>query len=176
MVTRVWYDTLSLGGNAISVMDANIGYSLTPIQGSYSVLLFGGGNTVLYSAAISQTGLVPSSARTILVDVSSWTPDAIPPSFVTLGGQSIDMVPVEKFATYTRYGGDITPFAGQVAGLNIIEPPAVGVQPSLLELDNIMFSSEAIPEPSVFGLSALGAVLLAWRGSRCLYRFGPGPT
>jgi hypothetical protein len=157
VLTTVWFNSISLGGPGVSLMDTNVGSGLTPIQGRYSVLLFGGGATLLYSAGISQIGLVPTNARTLLMDVISVPSN--PPFIVTLGGETLNMVAQQTFPGYTLYGGDITTLAGQVATLTVSQPPRVGVQPSGIELDNIQFSSVPTPEPNALGLLCLGALL-----------------
>jgi hypothetical protein len=156
VLATVVYDEISIGGPAISLMDAHIAGGLTPLQGTYSVLLFGGGSNPLYSAGISQTGLVPPPARTLLIDVQT----GVSRFGVALGGQTVNMLALETFPGYTRYGGDITLLAGQVSTLTISQPPAVGVQPSELELDNIQFSNLPMPEPNVSGLLAVGAAMI----------------
>ena len=80
---------------------------------------------------------------------------------VTLGGQTINMVPLQAFPAYTTYGGDVSGLAGLVAQLSVTAPPT-GV-PNAVLLDNIRFSSQFVPEPGIFGLCALGALLLGWR-------------
>jgi len=160
--TQVTYEGISLGGPVISIVDANVGFGFNPIQGNYSAFLFGGGSRPLYSAEISQTGVVPSGTRSLLVDVRS---DSTPFT-VTLGGQTINMVPLQMFSTYTLYGGDVSSFAGQVAALNFIAPPASGAQPSMLELDNMVFSPNSVPEPTTLGLLACGGLLFVLRRTR----------
>jgi hypothetical protein len=158
--TYVWYDGLSLGGAAISVVDGKwpggVYPSLTPIQGSFSLLLFGGGMGNDVSSIISQTGLVPSGTMSLQVKMSWFYAAPV----ITLGGQTVSMVPLATFPSYTLYGSDVSPLAGQVATLSITEPPpAYGlIPPSYVFLDDIRFVT--IPEPNVFALSALGALLI----------------
>jgi hypothetical protein len=76
------------------------------------------------------------------------------------------MIALQTFANYTLYGGSIpAALAGQSEALSFTEPPGIPIsnQPSLFELDNIQFSDQFVPEPNVFALSALGALLLGWR-------------
>jgi len=161
--TQVWYDGISLGGAIISIIDTNAP-SFSPIQGKYSAFLFGGGTSEnLLSASISQTGLVPVGTQSLLFDAyvsgNSFN--------VMLGGQTINMTPLQTFANYTLYGGNIpSNFAGQSELLSFTEPPATGTQPSMFELDNIQFSSSVVPEPSTLALCALGGLFLAWRNRR----------
>jgi hypothetical protein len=155
---QVNYDTISLGGPIISVIDASAP-AFAPLQGTYSAFLFGGGSsTPLYSASISQTGTVPAGTQSLLFD--AYVSGA--PFVVTLGGQAINMTPLETFAHYTLWGGTIpSSFAGQTETLSFTEPPAIGVQPSMFELDNITFSTQSIPEPSPLALTGVGALAFA---------------
>jgi hypothetical protein len=110
------------------------------------------------SSTISQTGLVPSGTMSVLMDVQTdygFT--------VSLGGQDIHMVPLHTYPSYTLYGGDVSAFAGQTAQMSITAPYSPVYNPSDVLLDDITFSPNPIPEPSVFGLFALGALLLGWR-------------
>jgi PEP-CTERM motif len=153
--TQVWYDGISLGGYAISLVDSNIGFGFLPVQGRYGVYLFGGGNV---SSTISQTGLVPGGTKSLIVDIQA----SIPSFIVSLGGQAIDMVPLQTFSTYTLYGGDISSFAGQVAILSFIQPPPASNPPSAVLLDNMVFSPTSVPEPGSLSLFSIGALLLGF--------------
>ena len=152
--TQVWCDGMSLGGYAISVNDTNNGFGpVIPLQGKYSTYLFGGSGNV--SARISQTGLVPGGTKTLLMDVNQYFGFG-----VTLGGQTINMVPLQTFSNYTLYGGDISLFSGQLAQLSITAPPTS--VPNAVLLDDIVFSTQAIPEPSSLALLGVGALLLGF--------------
>jgi len=164
--TQVAYDGISAGGEFISIVDTNVGYStLYPIQGKYTAWLFsGGGQEPFYSAEISQTGLVPAGTESLLFYALNFGS----PFVVTLGGQVLNVVPVQTFSNYTEYGANIASFADETEALSFIQPPATGVvQPGYLELDDIQFSPTSIvPEPSIFGLTAIGAIALGryrWR-------------
>jgi hypothetical protein len=160
--TFVVYDGMSLGGAMMGIIDTlNVGAH--PLQGSYSPYLFGGNDPFVgpTSMTISQTGLIPDGATSILMDVYAWNG-----SWVTLGGQTINMVPVQSFPSYAVYSGDISAFAGQTAQLSITVPstPYGDINPNGLMIDDIRF--EPSPEPSVFALFGLGALLLSWRALR----------
>jgi hypothetical protein len=156
--SQVFYDGTSLGGAFVAINDANTGFGFAPLQGRFSAVLYGG--EFEQSATISQTGLVPGGTMSLQA-VMHWSGAA---PVVTVGGQTINMVPLQTFPSYTLYGGDISAFAGQVAALSFTEPPpTTTTPPSELILDNIVFSTQGVPEPSIFGLSALGALLLGWR-------------
>jgi hypothetical protein len=47
--------------------------------------------------------------------------------------------------------------------LSFAEPPATGTQPSMLELDDIQFSTSSVPEPGLLTLFALGGLIFVWR-------------
>lgn len=150
----LYYDDASLGGAFISIDDA--GGPVPPLEGDYSMLLFGGPDG---PSAISQTGLVPANAQSILMDVAVY-PSAL--FTVTLGGQTISMSPVLVLPNYTVYGGNVSAEAGQVEALTItqFDVPPPQVPPSELELDNIIFSPNPIPEPETWSLLLCGAGLL----------------
>jgi len=164
----VWYDGVSAGGAAISVIDSKLPsyYSpfLKPIQGNYSVVLFAGMQNGV-SSAISQSGLVPSN--TLSLQIKMFCSDVAP--VITLGGQTVNKVPLQTFSNYSLYGGDVASLAGQVATLSITEPPPPSGQVPTTDvvLDDIVFSPEMIPEPTFFALFVLATML---SGSRFLVR------
>ncbi len=155
----IWYDTLSLGGALVSINDTNTGFGFVPIQGRYSAYLFSQGLNSPTSVTISQTGLVPGGTMSLQAKMA-WFGAA---PVVKLGGQTINMVPLQTFPDYVLYGGDIPPsLAGQVALLSFTEPPPAQSSPGGLLLDSIIFSPQQIPEPSGLALSGLGAFLLGF--------------
>ena len=158
VATQVAYEGISLGGNVISIIDTNVGFGFSPIQGTYSAFLFGGGSGTYYAATISQTGLVPAGTATLLMDASFFGANFV----VKIGGETISMIPLQNFSNYTIYGADISSFAGTTTTLSFTEPPATGVQPGGLLLDNIQFSSTPVPEPSDLALLVLGGLFLGY--------------
>jgi hypothetical protein len=68
------------------------------------------------------------------------------------------MIPVLNFPTYTVYEANISPYAGEIAQLSITAPPTG--QPNGVGVDNILFSTNPIPEPGTLALGAAGALLL----------------
>jgi hypothetical protein len=158
--SQVYYNAVSLGGNVISLDDAK---EFPPLQGEYSVILFGGGNNPYYSASISQTGVIPAGTESLLMDAYLPAGASVTP-VVAINGQPIDMTPLQSFVHYTVWGGNI-PAAdiGQSVTLSFTEPPepSSGAQPSIFELDNISFSPSAIPEPNPLALTGIGGLLFA---------------
>jgi hypothetical protein len=147
----VYYNSVSLGGAAVSLHGP--GSTIRPPQGLYAVLLQG--STVFQSsAAIAQVGVVPQDAQSLSFFLShNWGLD------LTFGSQPIPIVQIASRSNYVIVGADISAFAGQAGELRFTVPPNNGNL-----IDNIQFSTEPlVPEPSVFGLTALGCVFAAWR-------------
>jgi PEP-CTERM motif len=80
-----------------------------------------------------------------------------------LGGQTLSLVPLASGANYTMLGADIHSWANQTANLSFTlsaEQPHKDNQ--YLYLDSIVFSPEAVPEPSGIALFSLGALFLSF--------------
>jgi hypothetical protein len=150
------YDAISFGGSLISLIDTNAGFGFNPLQGRYSAVLFGGAGGPV---TLSQTGLVPAGTESLQVQIF-WID--VPP-VVSLGGQTLEMVPLQTFANYTLYGANVSTFAGHMEELQFLEAPPASNPPDWAILDDIRFSTQPIPEPDAFGLFGLGAVVAGWR-------------
>jgi hypothetical protein len=138
-----------------------------PLQGSYSASLAGGigSQGQLDTSVLSQTGIVPNGANSIYMDISLSSPGGKATFTVDLDGQIISMVPVQVFSTYTRYGGDISGFAGKSSKLSISSPPTD--IPNSVLLDDISFSTVQVPEPGIAGWCVASLVILGiWRNRR----------
>lgn len=139
---------------------------MTAPEGSYFVVLQAGQNPMtppggLVDASISQFGTVPSLAQSIQFLSSPSLPNAS----VSFGGQTIPLLLLSIEAGWGRWGGDVSAFAGQSGELRFT---ALGMPaPSFgFALDDIRFSPLPVPEPSTWGLLALGcAILFATRKS-----------
>ncbi|HXC99937.1 MAG TPA: PEP-CTERM sorting domain-containing protein [Verrucomicrobiae bacterium] len=163
-LSQVSYDGVSTGGDEVSIDDSGASPGFGPISGKYSAYLYSGNQgNVLFSVGISQTGLVPLGTESLQFQVGF----ATSPFIVTLGGQTINIVPLAAFSGYTEYGGDISAFAGQTQTLTFTETfPSVGAPPGGLSLDNIIFSTSPVPEPGTLALLVAGAALLGLRRRR----------
>ena len=133
-------------------------FSIVPevgLYGSNSFVVIGGNFDVLLSqdGSITQTGLVPDDAASLLFK-GSWT--SLTPVSVSLGGLNLSYTSISNTPEYTLYGADISMFAGQTASLKFFSASL-----SLYFIDDVLFSSQAIPEPSSLALLGFGAVLLA---------------
>ncbi len=165
-VSQVFYDVISLGGAEISINDTNTSASFVPLQGRFSVFLFGG--SFQQSVTISQRGLVPNGSQSLQMQIS--TDGYVRPIgqfVVALNGEAISMVPLATFPTYTLYGGDASSFENQLATLDITASAVQsGPGPNPILLDGIVFSSQAIPEPGTLCLLVLGTLILGFRWKR----------
>jgi hypothetical protein len=143
-VDRVVYNDISIGTASIDFSGPGSGYQ--PFEGSYFVALQPSFD-LRTLPVIAQLGTVPATAESVRFY-------AYGSLSVSFAGQQIPLSVLGSTSTYTIYGGDISTFAGGTGWLQF--------QGNAF-LDNIFFSDQSVPEPSVFGLSALGALLLGWR-------------
>jgi len=156
--TQILQNNLTLGAPGIEILgpDWNLG---GVIQSNYTVVLTAGvgGHTV----SISQTGLIPVSATSILFQASGGNPGGF--TFqVSFGGQYLNYSSISAGSNYTLYGADISAFAGQSGALNF-SVASIGSNFGYSYLDAIQFSSSPVPEPGVLGFFALGGVLFGLR-------------
>ena len=166
------YNQLAMSIATFSILDSaykplgGYGSSGGLIQGNYSAVLMSGvsGPNQPSDATLTQTGLVPTLANSMQFK-AQFAPFSSSGSWdVSLGGQALSLVPMSSGTNYTLYAADIHTFAGQTTELNFTVHSYPGqFAADYLFLDSIQFSPQSIPEPSVFGLSALGALLLGWR-------------
>jgi len=141
------------GSNSLALVAYNIstffpevalyGSNYTHLSGSFSARLLGGGS-------ISQTGLVPTNAQTLLFSSSVSDPSGR----VSLGGQILTCYALSRGPNYTVFWADIPTAAGRTSTLSFW---GIGY------LDDILFSPDRIPEPSALALFGLGGVLLVTR-------------
>ncbi len=146
LVDRVDYNSFNLSGPSISLVDSQV---FQPIQGGYSVYLKSFSDTGGTSAAIGQTGQIPSSSQSLFFIREPQSGFA-----VSFGGQNIPLVQFGTSGNNIIMAGNISMFAGQSGELRFL---GTGL------FDDIQFSNLPIPEPSAVGLFSLGALLLGWR-------------
>ncbi len=148
-VSSVTYNTIALDSSAIS-LHSSTSPIFQPLRGGYSVYLQGGRFSSI-SAAIAQTGLVPQTAQSLVfLSVSEGSLQ------VTFDGQIIPMIQIGTAPNYVAMGGDISAFAGQTGELRFTAFNGVGAG----LIDSILFSTQAIPEPSTYLLFGCGVLLL----------------
>jgi hypothetical protein len=156
--TWVLYNTASAGSTSVSILGTS-GFP-PALDGLFSVYLYGGGTAA--SASISQTGLVPVGTESLLFEAQQFGAGTLQ---VFLGNQNISFSALSTGANYTLYGGNIPlAFAGQSEQLMFSALEGE----NFWNIDDIQFSSTAVPEPNEFALGTLGALLLGlrrWRNS-----------
>ena len=159
VLATIYYNGLSLGGEIVALQDTNAAQSGVPlpIDGNYSVLLEGSIPFAASTASIGQIGTIPATAQSLTFILG----DVFGNLQVTFNGQSISYNAIGNGANYTIYGADISSYAGQTGQLLFTAP----VNNRGL-LDDIQFSSTAIPEPSTFSLFGIGTLFFCWRVKR----------
>jgi len=163
--STIYYNDGTLGDSSVAILGKGNSVSAV-IDGNFSVVLTGGaylGNPPLPAdAAISQTGLVPPDAKSILF-ASYSRGNGFPNLSVMLNGQSLDLTLVSTTSNYLLYGADVSPLAGKSANLTIVARSNYPLGFGVFGLDDISFSPNPIPEPSVLCLFVAGLSILGWR-------------
>jgi hypothetical protein len=160
-LTAALYDNIFLDSTGIGIIDTNSHYFGGVIQGNYTAFLeaglslSGGGSA---NASLSQTGLVPNGAKSL-----SFLAVTNGPFAVSLGGTILNLIssPVAG-QNYSLFQADISAFAGQTNELDftVFAQDPYNNQIHSMLLDDILFSPDAIPEPSSLSLAMVGIVVL----------------
>ena len=159
-MTEVLYNTTTLGAAAVSIQGTNGSYPA--IQGKYFILLqgegvnFGNNSFITNSASIGQTGQIPFTAQSLVFwGQSSSIGGPNTGIQITFNNQQVLFNTLNSTANYNIYGADISVYAGQIGELLFTAPyNTVGF------IDNIQFSSTAVPEPSKLALFGLAVTAL----------------
>jgi hypothetical protein len=149
--TLILLNQVSLGGTEATLIAD--GYptltGLTALDGNFSILLYGGPTPI----SISQIGQIPFGTQSLLFE-GNWFQGGPPPE-VSIGGDNLALFSVKSGV----YGANISAWAGQTEQLSFTVPSSYGPY----EFDDISFSPVAVPEPSVFGLTAAGLLFALYR-------------
>lgn len=151
----IGHNTVSLGGPVVAIEGPQWDSSQI-LQGQYSAYLvgaFNGGGSG--SAAIWQTGLVPQNAKSLYFIAAPFLTSPGPIFQVTLGGVSIPITETASTSKYSVWGGDISAFAGLPEELRFTALPGHGGF-----LDDIVFSTTPVPEPTNPALLVIGGLVL----------------
>ena len=164
-VSHVWADGDSAGTATIDVLGPGWN-TVNPgiIDGNYTVYLqafnTGQGNVSLW-----QTGTIPANAESL--QFSAWQfPSANQAFSVSFAGNSLSPVLLSSGQnpsgqTYDVYGVNIAPYAGQTGQIEFTS--LAGNGEAGLELDDITFSQNAIPEPGTLALFVMGGLAFGVR-------------
>lgn len=150
-VPYINYNELALDSAIISIHDSQSRY-FTPLEGSYSLFLQGGNVANSPGASLSQSTAVPADARSIRF---LGNPDNH--LELSFNGQNLPFVGLGTAGSGMLYGADISGFAGVSGDIQFHAAPLIGGG----LVDNVFFSSVAIPEPSelsLMGFSFLGLI------------------
>ncbi len=170
-LNEVPYNAVALSLADVSLLSFDSRIAPPPIEGSFMAFLYSGlvltTNALRGPASLVQSGLVPVDSRSLQFKGYS---DLMQ---VSLGGDLLDFFPLSSGTNYILYGADITPFAGQELELRFtapLDPNREFPHRTFSYLDSIEFSSQVIPEPSMWALLVCGGgallVVYRWRGKR----------
>jgi hypothetical protein len=167
-ITEVLNNNGTAGGPSLSIWGQRATFVGGVLQGSQTVILSAGfGDASGHTTSLSQTGLIPLSARSLLFKAAPYdqtTPGPADGLFsVFMGGSSLDYYPLSIGVNYTLYGASIpSEFAGTVQSLMFTDASFPGTW-HYEKLDDIQFTAEPIPEPSMISLVALSVALTVLR-------------
>ena len=167
--TSALYDAVDYMTAGVTLIDHAWSHPDWVIDGNYTAILQGGSLNPIgpsLSTTLSQTALVPTTAESLRFNCRSYfAPSNAFGLVVALDGQWLSLIMLGTGNDYTTYGADIRDWANQTVNLGFT---AMATEPhtsiNYISLDSIQFSDLPIPEPSTLGLSAVGALLLGWRG------------
>jgi len=156
--TQVLWNDVSLGSVQASLI-GQFDPSAKPIDGGYSAVLVGG----VSGCSLSQIGQIPTGAASLLFTARA---DPSNPPEVTIGGVSLPVFDVSTGPNNsTLFGANISQFAGMQEDLRFIAPGSPTV-PYGFVLDDIVFSTTPVPEPTTGGLFVLGGLVIGLRKLR----------
>jgi hypothetical protein len=161
--TQAYFKGASLGAAAVSLIDRTTPfYSNDVIAGSYTAVITAGDGPLgnFASAALAQTGQVPTTAKSLRFGVG--TEGGIGDLGVTFNGQSLPFTPLLTLSNAVIYGSEISSFAGQTGELRFTEQPGVS-HFDFVYLDAISFSTQPIPEPGACSVACIGAAFGAFK-------------
>jgi hypothetical protein len=180
-ITQVGYNdppnstaSVTLIGPTWNSADTGASLGVGIIDGNYSVDLQTGANPLngtpqTINASIEQYGMVPGTAESLLFAAAETTPLS-----VSFNGNILSPVALSSgmFSAngvyYTLYAANISPWAGQKGELEFTAD--FNGSFNYVVLDDISFSPNAVPEPSIVALTAMGGLLLGvrkWLARRC---------
>jgi hypothetical protein len=164
---QVLQNSYALGTATIDIWGPQPSSTLPVIDGNYSVFLQSGSDSPqggpFVSASIAQVGTIPTNAQSLQYKAAeesqllsvSFAGNTLTPFVIGSGQESPGDI------AYTLWGVDIAPYAGQSGQLEFTDN-AVGN----VELDDITFSPQAVPEPNALELMLMGGMIFGLQGWR----------
>jgi hypothetical protein len=170
-ITQVGYNTPTLGTAIVSLIGPTWNSSDTStyltgiIDGNYSVDLQTGVGPPSYTGgenvSIAQNGTVPSTAESIQFKALDLTPLTVSFNGNVLSPVALSSGTSPDGLPYTLYSANIAPWAGVYGELEFTAD--FNGSFNNVTLDDITFSPNAVPEPSIVALTAMGGLLLGAR-------------
>ena len=158
--TQVSHNGITLGAANVGVFGPDYALGLHAIEGIYSAILQDGGtpDQGAQPASIAQTGEIPAWANSLRFEgtLSFGSATFKDNVAVSINGQNIPVVQIGG----NVYGCDVSAFTNSVNELSFSMVTNYGN--ALILLDNISFSPQSIPEPTVLDLSAMGMVMVVF--------------
>ncbi len=164
-VTQVFLNNYTLGAANIDIFGPGWNSSEPGIiDGNYTVFLQAGSSFTgvgAFNTSLSQKGTIPAGTQSLEFKTWDWLPSTSILA-VSFNGNSLSPMVIGTGANYTLYGADLSAFAGQTGQLEFTSV-FNNNGPSWIELDDIAFSTTAVPEPSIVALTAIGGLLFGAR-------------
>ena len=173
--TEVLQNAIDYGAANVSILGPNYPAAgpqsqadgaIGTLDGNYTVLLQSGigGNPDQSNPAnvsISQNGTIPVGMQSI--QFKAWQgPYSTSSLEASFDGNTLTLVPLALTSDYNSYAVNISSYAGQSGTLTftaLIQNNGL----SLIELDDIKFSPQAVPEPSPLILTVFGGLMFLFR-------------
>jgi hypothetical protein len=160
-VTQALQNNITLGAPSIDILGPSWNFNPGIIEGNYSVFL----QTFISSegeVSLWQDGTVP--ANTASLQFSAWSQYSPVNLLVSFAGNNLSLVALSTGTSpsgqpYTVYGASLAPYAGQTGQLEFTTFAAT--RPGQIELDDISFSTQSVPEASPLLLTGLGGTFFA---------------
>jgi len=148
---NIYYNTISLGGAIVNVLNARGSRRVEVLEGNNSLELTTS-SVSQNRASITQVGQIPGDAKSLLFHRSM-----LGRLDVRFEGNLLSEILIQNTEKYQIWGVDIGRWAGRQGELSI---GGWGV------FDNLHFSSLVISEPSTIAIAAAGFGFLGWRALR----------
>ena len=129
------------------------------IDGNYTVALQAGYSESVdasVSTSLQQVGTLPVGDDSLILRAWNNGNTSFSPSFA---GYNLPLVNLGATPNYMLYGADISMYAGRTGVLAFTANAQSG--PSFVEIDDITFSPNAVPEPNTLALIFTGGAALA---------------
>jgi hypothetical protein len=161
--TQIGLNAPSTGAPAVMLIGPGYPAGLAPLDGNYSVMLTGSGVPTVPS--ISQTGLIPGGTESLLFKAEPQAPGFPGLLELEVGSQSISFTAVAAGPNYTLYGANISAWAGLTEPISFTAAEDTGGLNNWI-IDDISFSTQAVPEPNTLELIFMGGMMFGVHGWR----------